>query len=52
MVSSHDFVKDKRNKNIKIYINGKFYKKKKTEIHVFFELEIHIFLELEIHILF
>ena len=35
MVSSHDFVKDKRNKNIKIYINGKFYKRKDAKISVF-----------------
>ena len=35
MVSSHDFVEDKRNKNIKIYINGKFYKRKDAKISVF-----------------
>ena len=35
MVSSHDFVNDKRNKNIKIYINGKFYKRKVAKISVF-----------------
>ena len=35
MVSSHDFLKDKRNDNIKIYINGKFYKKKDAKISVF-----------------
>ncbi len=35
MVSSHDFVDDKRNKNIKIYINGKFYKRKDATISVF-----------------
>jgi len=35
MVSSHDFVNDKRNKNIKIYINGKFYKRKDAKISVF-----------------
>ena len=35
MVSSHDFVKDQRNKNIKIYINGKFYKRKDAKISVF-----------------
>ena len=35
MVSSHDFVDDKRNKNIKIYINGKFYKRKDAKISVF-----------------
>ena len=35
MVSSHDFVKDNRNKNIKIYINGKFYNRNKAKISVF-----------------
>ncbi len=35
MVSSHDFLKDKRNNNIKIYINGKFYKRKDAKISVF-----------------
>ncbi len=35
MVSSNDFVDDKRNKNIKIYINGKFYKRKDAKISVF-----------------
>ncbi len=35
MVSSHDFLDDKRNKNIKIYINGKFYKRKDAKISVF-----------------
>ena len=35
MVSSHDFVDDKRNKNIKIYINGNFYKRKDAKISVF-----------------
>ena len=35
MVSSHDFVDDKRNKNIKIYINGRFYKRKDAKISVF-----------------
>ena len=35
MVSSHDFVDDKRNKNIKIYINGKFYKREDAKISVF-----------------
>ena len=35
MVSSHDFVKDQRNKNIKIYINGKFYNRKDAKISVF-----------------
>ena len=35
MVSSHDFVDDKRNKKFKIYINGKFYKRKDAKISVF-----------------
>ena len=35
MVSSHDFLKDKRNKNIKIYVNGKFYHRDKAKISVF-----------------
>ena len=35
MVSSHDFIDDKRNKNVKIYINGKFYKRKDAKISVF-----------------
>ena len=35
MVSSHDFVDDKRNKNIKNYINGKLYKRKDAKISVF-----------------
>ena len=35
MVSSHDFVDDKRNKHINIYINGKFYKRKDAKISVF-----------------
>ena len=35
MSSSHDFKKDKRNNNIKIYINGKFYIRKKAKISVF-----------------
>ena len=35
MVSSHDFIQDKRNKNIKIYINGKFYHRSKANISVF-----------------
>ena len=35
MVSSHDFLKDKRNKNIKIYVNGKFYHRNKAKISVF-----------------
>jgi branched-chain amino acid aminotransferase len=35
MPSSHDFIKDKRNKNIKIYINGKFFLREKAKISVF-----------------
>ena len=35
MVSSHDFFKDKRNNNVKIYINGKFYKRNEAKISVF-----------------
>ena len=35
MTSSHDFKKDKRNNLIKIYINGKFYKRKDAKISVF-----------------
>ena len=35
MPSSHDYKKDKRNKNIKIYINGKFFLRKNAKISVF-----------------
>ena len=35
MPSSHDFIKDKRNNNIKIFINNKFYKRDKAKISVF-----------------
>jgi len=35
MVSSHDFFKDKRNNYVKIYINGKFYKRNQAKISVF-----------------
>jgi len=35
MPSSHDYFKDKRNINVKIYINGKFYKRKDAKISVF-----------------
>ena len=35
MPSSHDFIKDKRNKNIQIYINGKFFVREKAKISVF-----------------
>ena len=35
MPSSHDYIKDKRNKNIKIFINDKFYRRDKARISVF-----------------
>ena len=35
MPSSHDFVKDKRNKKIKIFINNKFYSRDKAKVSVF-----------------
>ena len=35
MSSSHDFKRDKRNNAIKIYINGKFYKRNDSKISVF-----------------
>ena len=35
MPSSHDFLKDKRNNKIKIYVNGKFYNRKNANISVF-----------------
>ena len=35
MVSSHDYFADKRNDKVKIYINGKFYKRKEAKISVF-----------------
>ena len=35
MSSSHDYVRDKRNENIKIYINGRFYLRNKANISVF-----------------
>ncbi len=35
MPSSHDYKKDKRNENIKIYINGKFFLRKYAKISVF-----------------
>ena len=35
MVSSHDYFADKRNDKVKIYINGKFYKRKDAKISVF-----------------
>ena len=35
MVSSHDYFADKRNDKVKIYINGKFYKRKDAKVSVF-----------------
>ncbi len=35
MVSTHDYIKDIRNENIKIYINGKFYHRSEAKISVF-----------------
>ena len=35
MPSSHDYIKDKRNKNIKIFINNKFYSRDKAKVSVF-----------------
>jgi len=35
MTSSHDYKKDKRNQNIKIYINGKFFLRKNAKVSVF-----------------
>ena len=35
MVSTHDYIKDIRNDNIKIYINGKFYHRSEAKISVF-----------------
>ncbi len=35
MPSSHDYIKDKRNKNIKIFINNKFYSRNNAKISVF-----------------
>ena len=35
MPSSHDYNKDKRNKNIKIFVNNKFYQRDKAQISVF-----------------
>ena len=35
MSSSHDYIKDKRNQKIKIYINGKFYLRNEAKISVF-----------------
>ena len=33
--STHDYIKDIRNENIKIYINGKFYHRSEAKISVF-----------------
>ena len=35
MPSSHDYIKDKRNHNIKIFINNKFYLREKAKVSVF-----------------
>ena len=35
MVSTHDYIKDIRNENIKIYINGKLYPRSEAKISVF-----------------
>jgi len=35
MASTHDYIKDIRNENIKIYINGKFYHRPEAKISVF-----------------
>ena len=35
MPSSHTYIEDKRNEKIKIYINGRFYKRKDDKISVF-----------------
>ena len=34
MPSTHDYVDDKRNKNIQIYLNGKFYPRSKANVSV------------------
>ena len=34
MPSTHDYVDDKRNKNIQIYLNGKFYPRAKANVSV------------------
>ena len=34
MPSTHDYIDDKRNNNIKVYINGKFYHRSKANISV------------------
>ena len=35
MPSSHDYIKDKRNQKIKIFINNKFYQREKANVSVF-----------------
>ena len=35
MASTHDYVKDNRNENIKIYINGKYFHRSEAKISVF-----------------
>ena len=35
MASTHDYVKDSRNDNIKIYINGEYYHRSEAKISVF-----------------
>ena len=35
MVSTHDYIKDIRNENIKIYINGNFYHRSEAKVSVF-----------------
>ena len=35
MASTHDYVKDIRNENIKIYINGKYYNRSEANVSVF-----------------
>ena len=35
MPSSHDYIKDRRNKNIKIFVNDKFYTREKAKVSVF-----------------
>ena len=35
MVSTHDYQKDSRNKDIKIYINGKHYNRSEAKVSVF-----------------
>ena len=35
MVSTHDYQKDSRNKDIKIYIDGKYYSRSEAKVSVF-----------------